>query len=56
VAGRTEQDRRDRVGGGGGGAEPEQQRKRRRRIERIGKRQEQRGAGDAADAGQNAER
>ena len=56
VAGRAEQDRGDRIGRRGGGAEPEQQRERRRRIEIIGERQQQRRAGDAADARQNAER
>ena len=56
MAGRAEQDGGDRVGGGGGGAEAEQQRKRRRRIEIVGEGQQQRRAGDAADARQDAER
>ena len=53
---RAEQDRGDRIRGRGGGAQPEQQRKRRRRIEIVGERQQQRRAGDAADARQDAER
>ena len=56
VARRAEQDRGDRIGGGGRGAEAEQQRKRCRRIEIIGEWQQQRRAGDAADARQDAER
>ena len=56
MAGCAEQDRRNRVGSCRGGAKPKQQRKRRWRIEIIGERQQQRRAGDAADAGQNAER
>ena len=53
---RAEQDRGDRIRGRGGGAQPEQQRKRSRRIEIVGERQQQRRAGDAADARQDAER
>ena len=53
---RAEQDRGDRIGGRGGGAQPEQQRKRGRRIEIVGEGQQQRRAGDAADARQDAER
>ena len=56
MAGRAEQDRGNRIGSCRGGAKPKQQRKRRRRIEIIGEWQQQRRAGDAADAGQNAER
>ena len=56
MAGCAEQDRGDRIGGRRGGAEAKQQRKGRRRIEIIGEGQQQRRAGDAADAGQNAER
>ena len=56
MAGRAEQDCGNRVGGRGGGAEAEQQREGRRRIEIVGERQQQRRAGDAADARQDAER
>jgi hypothetical protein len=55
MSGHAEQDCRDRIGGRGSGAEAQQQGERRMGIELVGERQQHRGAGDSADAGQQAE-